>query len=120
MKKTIIAGSRSVTEKQFARIAVANINPKDVSEVVSGTARGADQLGEWWAELHNIPVKKFPAKWHEFGKSAGYRRNAEMAEYADALIAIWDGESRGTEHMINLANKAGLSVRVYRTDRPYP
>lgn len=113
--KTIIAGSRSVTLEQFAEIATKHISHKDVSEVVSGTARGADQLGEMWADIHDIPVKRFPAKWHEFGKSAGYRRNAEMAEYADVLIAIWDGESRGTTHMINLAKKAGLDVRVYKT-----
>jgi len=111
--KTIIAGSRTITPEQFADIATKHINPKDVTEVVSGTARGADQLGEFWADLHNIPVKRFPAKWNEFGKSAGYRRNAEMAQYADALIAIWDGESKGTQHMINLARKEGLMIYVY-------
>jgi hypothetical protein len=84
-------------------------------EVVSGTARGIDSLGEAWAAVHNIAVKRFPAKWKELGKSAGFKRNEQMAKYGDALVAIWDGKSRGTMHMINLAKKHGLTVYVYNT-----
>ena len=109
--KTIIAGSRNITKYTTVEKGINQL-PITITEVVSGTARGVDRLGEQWAEKNNIPVKKFPANWDKHGKRAGYLRNAEMAEYADALVAFWDGESRGTEHMINLAKKAGLVVYV--------
>jgi hypothetical protein len=110
--KTIIAGSRNIT--QYATVTRAIFEAGfDISEVVSGTARGVDQLGEVWAKRYQIPVKKFPANWDTHGKLAGFIRNTEMAEYADALIAIWDGQSRGTKHMIDIANRKGLKVYVH-------
>jgi hypothetical protein len=112
--KTIIAGSRGVIDVRFITKAVFD-SQFEITEVVSGTARGVDQLGEKWASFVSIPVKRFPANWDLHGKSAGYKRNEEMAEYADALIAIWDGESRGTLHMINIANSKGLKVFVFNT-----
>ena len=66
----------------------------------SGDAAGADTMGARWANNNNIPIKHFPAEWDRYGKSAGYIRNAEMGEYADALIAFWNGHSTGTKHMI--------------------
>jgi hypothetical protein len=84
--------------------------------VISGTAYGADRAGEKWAEQRNIEVIKFPAEWDKYGLSAGPRRNREMAENADALVAIWDGLSRGTESMIHAAKKRKLRMMVYRTD----
>lgn len=85
-----------------------------MTEVVSGCAQGADAHGETVARSMGIPVSRFPADWKQYGKSAGIRRNAQMAEYADALIAVWDGESRGTKNMIELASARGLLVFVYR------
>ena len=87
-------------------------------EIVSGTAKGADKLGESFASQYKIHVKRFPADWDAYGKSAGYIRNEQMAKYAmndnnyGVLIAFWDGKSRGTKHMIDLANKHGLKVYV--------
>lgn len=75
---------------------------------------GADIHGETVARSMGIPVARFPADWEQYGRSAGVRRNAQMAQYADALIAVWDGESRGTKSMINLAVANGLIVFVYR------
>ena len=89
------------------------VNQKEV-EIVSGTAAGADTLGERYAQEKGYEVKKFPAQWDLYGKSAGYKRNQQMAEYADGLIAFWDGKSKGTKHMIDIANKMGLKVRVIR------
>lgn len=83
-------------------------------EIVSGGARGADVLGERFALENMMEVKSFPANWDEHGKSAGYRRNAQMADYADVLVAFWDGMSRGTKHMIDLALDCSLEVHVYR------
>ena len=91
-------------------------NRTDV-EIVSGTARGADQLGERYAIERGLPVKQFPADWDRYGKSAGYKRNAQMAEYADAAVIFWDGTSRGSKHMIELAKAKGLRVRVVKYDK---
>ena len=90
----------------------------DVTEVVSGTARGVDSLGEQWAKTQNIPIKRFPADWNTHGRAAGHIRNAEMANYAEALVALWDGQSRGTKNMIASAQKKGLKVFVFRLPAP--
>ena len=81
-----------------------------ITEVVCGGAKGVDSLGKQWAEEHQVPVTMFPANWEKYGKSAGPKRNQEMAEYAEALIAVWDGKSRGTKSMIDLAVERDLPV----------
>ena len=111
--KTIIAGSRGITPLQTVINAV-KASGFTVTEVVSGAARGVDQLGEQYGKQAGIPVKRFPAEWDKYGKSAGYRRNEDMADYADALIAVWDGTSKGTKHMIDTAHAKGLTVYVLR------
>lgn len=111
--KTIIAGSRSITSIKTVRKAIDASN-LTVTEVVSGGARGVDSLGEKWASHNHIPVKRFIADWNRHGRSAGPIRNRQMADYADALIAIWDGESRGTKNMIGQAAAKGLVVYVHR------
>lgn len=120
--KVIIAGSRGVTEEREIKIALvrARLSPRNVAEVVSGTARGVDQLGERVARQFNIPVKRFPADGNQYGKRAGFLRNAEMAEYADILVAVWDGKSKGTAHMMGLMAKAGKPVYVYTPERYLP
>lgn len=97
--KVIIAGSRTINNYKAILDAVS-LSKLDISEVVSGGASGVDSTGKHWADLHNIPVKRFPANWEFYGKSAGFIRNGEMAEYADALILVWDGESKGSKHML--------------------
>lgn len=115
--KVIIAGSREVTDYPTILRAIVAAD-FDITEVVSGGARGVDRLGERYAQLQGIPVKVFAADWSEFGKAAGPMRNREMAHYADALIALWDGESRGTKSMIQLARAAGLRVYVHEIETP--
>jgi predicted Rossmann fold nucleotide-binding protein DprA/Smf involved in DNA uptake len=109
--KTIIAGSRDCSDISLLHTAVKQCGWVP-SVVVSGTARGADRLGELWAAKRGVPVEKYPADWDKHGKSAGYKRNELMAANAEALIALWDGESRGTKHMIDLARRKGLRVFV--------
>jgi len=111
--RVIVAGSRDFNNYELLYNKCENIlyNIKSV-EIVSGGAKGADSLGEKYAKEKGYKIKQFNADWNSLGKSAGYIRNKEMAEYADALIAFWDGESKGTKHMINLANKNKLKVRV--------
>lgn len=119
---TIIAGSRDLVaaaperERRNRGLAIAQraveLSGFEITEVVSGRARGADTAGEDWALVNGVPCAMFPADW-SLGKSAGHRRNCDMAAYAQALIAIWDGTSRGTKHMIETARKRGLHVFVY-------
>lgn len=80
-------------------------------------ARGADSLGEQYAKERGIPVRYFPADWQTLGKSAGYQRNVQMAAYADALVAFWDGQSKGTKHMIDTARRHKLDIRIILTGR---
>ncbi len=86
-------------------------NSKDI-EVISGTASGADTLGERYAKENGYKLTRFPADWNKHGKKAGYIRNCEMADYAEALIAFWDGESKGTKNMIEIAKSKGIKIKI--------
>jgi len=113
--KVIIAGGRDFNDYDLLRKQCDHLLQNQVVvEIVSGTAKGADQLGERYAKEKEYKITRFPANWDEYGKSAGYIRNEEMAKYADALIAFWDGKSKGTEHMINLAKQYNLKVKIYK------
>lgn len=128
---TIIAGGRKGVSYEHVAAAMAQCGWFP-SEVVSGKAQGADSLGEVWAKKNSVPIKAFPAQWDDlshsdarikingFGKKydafAGIRRNHDMGDYANALVAIWDGVSRGTKDMIDYATKKGLKVFVFRID----
>lgn len=113
--KTIIAGGRTFADYELL-CAVMDQRGEPVTEVVSGAATGADALGERWAKERGIPVKRFPANWEAQGRAAGPLRNGRMAAYGEALVAFWDGQSRGTKNMIEQAKRAGLRVTVRRTD----
>lgn len=101
--KVIVAGSRGFDNYELLcrKLDLILSRQKEI-EIICGEARGADALGRRYAEEHGHKVLSFPAQWDKFGKSAGYRRNADMAKVADALVAFWDGSSKGTQHMINL------------------
>ena len=107
--KVIIAGSRSIESYLTVKTAIEK-SGFPVGEVVSGTAQGADEIGEYWAEKHNVPIKQFPADWAKLGNRAGMIRNGEMADYADALVLVWDGKSRGSAGMLEIAKKQKLRI----------
>ena len=117
--RVIIAGSRSFNDYELLREQCLSILQEKMRThrvvIVSGHARGADSLGERFANEFRLPFELHPAKWRLLGKAAGMVRNAEMAKCSDALIAFWDGESRGTRHMISFARKRGLEVSVINT-----
>ncbi len=126
--KVIIAGGRDfdnydLLDKEVSSILNSMVNiPMDDFELVSGgqvttdytTGKkyGADYLGEKYAKDNNFDLKGFPADWNKYNKAAGPIRNKQMAEYADVLIAFWDGKSKGTKHMIELAKNKGLKVYI--------
>lgn len=117
--KLIIAGGRKATMRDVLD-GIAEARKKGFfegakpEEVVCGEAKGADTHGKNWAEELGIEVKSFPADWGKHGGRAGPLRNIEMGDYADALLAIWDGESKGTKHMIDYATKVGIKVYVHK------
>ena len=116
--KTIVAGSRDFTDYELLKRQVNYYRAHKgiITEIVSGGARGADMLGEQYAIEFNLPLKIFPADWDKHGRAAGPIRNRQMADYADALIAVWDGQSRGTKNMINTMRVLGKSVFIIRSD----
>ncbi len=109
--RTIIAGSRTIRDGALVDKGVKECGWQ-ITQVVCGKAHGVDTLGETWATTHNIPVAPYPAQWSVYGRRAGYVRNAEMAENADALILVWDGESKGSAMMLALARKKGLRIHI--------
>lgn len=114
--KTIIAGSRTIADLKLIYDVIER-SDIEITEVVCGMAKGVDTLGHVWADQNNIPVKCFPANWGKFGVAAGPIRNEQMAKYAEAAIIVWDGFSRGTQSMIKLVKKYGLSTRVYNQSK---
>jgi len=111
--KTIIAGSRDITDYTVVLAAILSSEFR-ITEVVAGGARGVDRLAEQFAADMKLPILIFPADWNNNSRAAGVIRNRQMAEYADALIAVWDGESRGTKNMIDEATIRNLKLFIYK------
>jgi hypothetical protein len=117
--KLIVAGSRDFSDYDLLQKSINEIcNKYNITEIVSGTARGADSLGELYAKDNGILCSKFPAEWDRYGKSAGHKRNYDMAKYADIAIVFWDEKSRGTKNMIDTMKKLKkpLIVNLYKGD----
>lgn len=115
MFNLLVSGGRDFNNYQLLKdkldYYLSQKNKEDVV-LLSGHARGADTLAEYYANEKRIKVEIFPANWDEYGKSAGFIRNAEMINKADALIAFWDGKSKGTKHAIDLARKKNIRVVI--------
>lgn len=113
--RLIVAGSRTFEDYSLVERALnALLAESSLAEIVSGNGRGVDKLGERYGEAHGIDVKRFPADWNTYDKRAGYIRNKQMAEYATHCICFWDGESRGTKIMIELAKDNKLPTQIVK------
>ena len=114
--KVIIAGGRDFSDYPLLKEKCNNIlssrAEKQKIVIVSGTAKGADSLGEQYAKEKGYAIERYPADWNTNGKAAGIIRNGVMADHADALVAFWNGRSQGTKNMIETARKKGLAVRT--------
>ena len=110
--KVIIAGSRNGTDYQTVENAI-ELSEYKITKIISGGCRGVDKLGEHYAKEHKIPLEVIEADWAKYGKAAGPKRNQQMAEKADALIAILYPRSKGTRSMIKIALKQGLKVFIH-------
>lgn len=117
MLKVIIAGGRDFYNSQrVMNVMTLLLKNHDYSqvEVVCGGARGADSLGEKWALAEGVGLSYFYPDWDNNGKAAGHIRNRQMGDYADCLVAFWDGTSKGTKSMIDYMNKLKKPTRVIR------
>lgn len=113
--RLIVAGSRNFSDYQMLKrkLDFYTQNHKTV-EIVSGTAKGADQLGERYAQEKRYDVKRFPANWEKYGNQAGLIRNEQMAKYASHAVLFWDGVSRGTLSMAKLCKQYNLNHRIVK------
>lgn len=130
--KIIVSGSRTITDYETVKLCIESgldfLGICEDLEIVSGMCKSiktktcilpgksVDLLAVEWAKEYNIPVYEFPANWEKYGKSAGFKRNEEMAKYGDALISIWDGKSNGSEHMIEMAEQYNLPLIYFMID----
>lgn len=111
--RVIIAGGRDFNNYALLSVKCDKMFLKrKPTEIVSGCANGADKLGELYAKENSIEIISFPAEWNTHGKAAGIFRNKDMGDYADCLIAFWDGESKGTKHMIDYMKGLNKPVRI--------
>jgi len=114
---TVICGSREIENVMYVYDAIRYVEEHtpdfNITKVVSGVASGPDTAAIRWAEKHNVPCDFHPADWTRYGKSAGYKRNKEMVDSSEFVIALWDGKSKGTKHSIDIARKTGKPVWVF-------
>ena len=116
--KIIIAGSRNINNYELIKETMDNIL-KTLNipiTIISGGANGVDKLGERYALEKHLGLTVYPADWDTYGKSAGYIRNEQMANVGNMLVAFWDGKSKGTKHMIDLAEKYNLIIKIIKED----
>lgn len=113
--KVIVAGSRGFRNYSMMERTLDNLlrNKSNIT-IISGGAEGADHAGETYAINHNLKLTVMSAEWDKYGKSAGYKRNVQMADQADAVVVFWDGVSRGTKHMIDIAGEKKLPMRIVK------
>ncbi len=116
IKRVVIAGCRDYNNydeaKKYIDFCISEIRKVNEIIIISGGAKGADALGERYAEENGFKVEKYPADWKRYGKSAGPLRNKQMSEISDYVICFWDEKSQGTKSMISYARKCGKPVKT--------
>ncbi len=117
-KRVVIAGCRDYNNYEQAKLyidfCIKRIKKEYTLIFLSGGCRGADAMGERYAEENGFKVEKYPADWKTYGRSAGPRRNKQMAEITDYVICFWDGQSRGTKSMIDYAKEYNKPTMIKR------
>lgn len=116
IKRVVIAGCRDYNNydeaKQYIDFCLSNIKKENKIIIVSGCASGADAIGERYAEENGFKVEKYPADWKTYGRSAGPKRNRQMAKISDYVICFWNGKSRGTKSMIGYAKEYSKPIKI--------
>ncbi len=118
--RLLIAGSRTFDdygrleiECKELLLSLYPIKPSDIC-IISGTAKGADKLGERFAEKYGFHIERFPAKWDLYGKSAGHIRNRQMSFVANHALIFWDGQSKGTAGMVKLCKEQNINFKIVK------
>ena len=118
IKKIVIAGCRDYTNysqaKEYIDKCLSNIRNENEIIIMSGGAKGADALGEQYAKENGFKIERYNADWDKYGRSAGPKRNEQMAKNCDCVICFWDGQSHGTKSMINYAKKYNKPIRIIK------
>ena len=117
--KLAVVGSRTLNHESY-RVTVYKLidaHGQDLTEIVSGGAKGIDTFAADYARERGMLLTEFLPDWEQFGRSAGYRRNVQIVTYADQVLALWDGTSRGTQHSVNLAREYNRPCYVYHIQR---
>ena len=113
--KLAVVGSRTFNDYDLLKSKLDEIHKrKPITVIVSGGAKGADSLAERWARENRIELLIFLPDWDKYGKKAGYLRNEDIVKNSDAVVAAWNGESKGTEHSINLAKEYNKSCLIIK------
>ena len=106
--KVAVIGSRGIIN-----VNLKDFLPESTTEIVSGGARGVDTCARKYATEHNLILTEFLPDYEHFGRGAPLRRNIEIIDYADLVLAFWDGKSRGTKFVIENCKKRNKEVRIY-------
>ena len=121
--RAAIVGSRTFNNYEVLKDFIDSTcldNDIEIDTIVSGGAKGADALGERYADEYALEKLIFRAEWDKYGKSAGFRRNVDIIDNCDICFAFWDGESHGTKHDIDLCSEKDKPCYVYRFNSPKP
>ena len=116
IKRIVVAGCRNYNDypeaKSFIDFCISRIKNEYTLVFISGCCKGADKLGERYANESGYKIEYYPADWQKHGKSAGPKRNLQMAQNCDYVICFWDGKSKGTKSMIECAKKQGKKIKI--------
>ncbi len=116
IKRVVIAGCRYYENykeaEKYIDFCISNIRKENQIIIVSGGAKGADALGERYAKENGFKIEQYLPNWDKYGKSAGPKRNKQMAEISDYVICFWDKTSKGTKSMIEEARKNGKPIKI--------
>lgn len=110
-----IVGSRSFNDYEQLKTFInetINKNNFNISQIISGGAKGADILGAQFAIDNKIELIEYKPDWKKYGRSAGFKRNVDIIENCDFCIAFWDGKSNGTKHDIDLCKQMNKSYEI--------
>ena len=110
--RVAVIGSRGLTVKDLGKYL-----PKDTTEIISGGAKGVDASAREYALTHDIKLTEFRPNYARFGRGAPLKRNLEIIDNADMVLAFWDGVSRGTKFVIDNCGKRGVTIKLFNFNK---
>ncbi|MBQ2724426.1 MAG: DUF2493 domain-containing protein [Clostridia bacterium] len=113
--KVAVIGSREIRIENLQ-----DYLPQDTTEIVSGGAKGVDTCAKEYALAHGIPLTEFRPEYSRYGRGAPLKRNLSIIEYADMVLAFWDGKSKGTGFVIEACKKRNIPILVYKIPQTVP